>query len=423
MKNKILIFPKFELKYIFFLLFFLVSFIKIIIRKLIDDENKGISFRLFYIYIYTISDLFSVIPYLLSIYIPKKKINKINEHNLTKKRTEINSTQKSIEYIYNDEENDYKIRMKKGPFLVAIFDLAAQLCVFIFYLIKGKNKREVEEYQLNILLIFNIFSKYILSFFILKTYFYKHHYFSFCINIICSIILGIKDLLFLLDKRNSSFLNIIIYILVKIFNTIFFSVEDVYGKKVLTNNFLSPYSLLFYKGLYEIIFLFFFSIPFIFIKIEKDNIFNGFKEIFNNINILKEISLMITNFFYNIFIWIIVDKFSPNHLAMANIFESFGYFLAQLIFENDINIWNLIITIIAFIFLFFGAFIHNEFIILNFCGLNEKTKLFLDDKANKDSHQTKRSDSSYTDSEFDENNSILNDNEDTSKLMEMNSNN
>jgi hypothetical protein len=182
----------------------------------------------------------------------------------------------------------------------------------------------------------------------------------------------------------------IIYVLIKIVSIIFYSLENVYGKKALTTEFLSPYSLLTHKGIYEFIIIFILSIPLLFFKVKNDGdtqsiIFFRIGSIFTNFtNILGVLSLLILNIFYNILIWTIIDKFSPSHLAMANIFESFGNLLCVIILNKNDNNENSIINIIYFIiyiFLFFGASIHNEICVINLCGLHEKTKSFLEKKA------------------------------------------
>lgn len=151
------------------------------------------------------------------------------------------------------------------------------------------------------------------------------------------------------------------------------------------DNFITPYNLLLIRGALDLILLLFFSIPFIFIEVndndEKSIIFIQFWKFINSEIVVKSIILMIVNFFYNINIWIIVDYFTPNHLSMANIFEYFSYSIYSLIdiyfLGNEKNSQKNIFLFLAFYsFLLIGAFIHNEFIILNFCKLNEKTKLF-----------------------------------------------
>ena len=187
--------------------------------------------------------------------------------------------------------------------------------------------------------------------------------------------------------------------------------------------FLTPYLILMYKGIYEFFFLIILSIPLIFIKTkdatdnyEKSIIFTRFDNFIDKIYIIKNISLMITNFFYNLIMWIIIDKYSPSHLAMANVFESFGASLYLVIFERDkTDIWTIYVTFAIYIFLFFGTFIHNEFIVITVCGLHENTNLFLAYRANLDLFQAQ-----YSISEELSSHENVNDNEQNEQIFEMN---
>lgn len=414
MKLNLLIFPKLNFNQIYFFLFFIISFIRLIIRKWIDDNNKDISQRLFNIYIYNISDLFCIIPILIDKCFFSKK---------QKKSITSNTSNHSILLIVRDEQKKRLKSILFRTFIVAISDLIAQLPIFIYYVIKGENERDIEEYNLSSLLIVRICSLYLLSLVILKTHFYRHHYFSFVINIICLIFMSLIDIFNIIKTKNKDNKYIIIYVLVKIFSTIFYQIEDVYGKKSLMKEFLTPYLILMYKGIYEFFFLIILSIPLIFIKTkdatdnyEKSIIFTRFDNFIDKIYIIKNISLMITNFFYNLIMWIIIDKYSPSHLAMANVFESFGASLYLVIFERDkTDIWTIYVTFAIYIFLFFGTFIHNEFIVITVCGLHENTNLFLAYRANLDLIQAE-----YSISEELSSHENVNDNEQNEQIFEMN---
>ena len=183
-----------------------------------------------------------------------------------------------------------------------------------------------------------------------------------------------------------------IFILVRLIRMIIFSFKNSYTKIVFNYELLSPYSLLLYKAIYETIFLAIFSIPFIFIKIKEENIDNesifiGFKEYLTGINFLYSFLILFCNFFYRLFIMIIIDRFSPNHLPLAYTLDSFGLTLStiiQLAIENKYINWNYYAMFAVYIILLIAAMIHNEIFIINKCGLNEKTKYFLDIKLNEE---------------------------------------
>ena len=215
-------------------------------------------------------------------------------------------------------------------------------------------------------------------------HFYKHHWLSMIINIFCVLVSLTMDIISIKEKNIIDY-QYYIFILMRLIRIIFFSFGDGYSKKALHSEFLSPYSLLLYKAIYETIFLAVFSIPFIFIKITEDNIDNasifvGFKEYLTGIKFLYSFLLCICDFFYQLFIMIIIDRFTPNHLPLAHILDAFGYNISIIIrnaIKHEHIYWSYYTIIIVHIILFIAAMIHNEIFIINKCGLNEKTKLFL----------------------------------------------
>ena len=146
------------------------------------------------------------------------------------------------------------------------------------------------------------------------------------------------DIIFIV-KKNIADYQYYIFIIIRLVRITFFSLGDVYSKKALYSEFLSPYSLLFYKAINETNFFAVFSIPFIFIKIIEDNIDNasifvGFKEYLTGKKLLYSILLFLCDFFYELSFMIIIDKFSPNHLPLAFILDSLGLNLIRIIQYN-----------------------------------------------------------------------------------------
>ena len=173
--------------------------------------------------------------------------------------------------------------------------------------------------------------------------------------------------------------------LVRISSQLCYSLENVIGKNALIKEFLSPYSLLLYKGIYETIMLLLFSIPFFFVK-KNDVII--FKKMIVFINDPLQIFLcflsMILNFTYNIFIWIIIDRFSPNDCAMAMVIEGMVEKIFVLISDGEFKTYLYIISFIIYLILIVGICIHSEIIIINKYGLNEYTKSRLGTKGDED---------------------------------------
>ena len=105
-----------------------------------------------------------------------------------------------------------------------------------------------------------------------------------------------------------------------------------------------------------------------------------FSSIFENdytIKILLVIGLVIISFIYNISILLLIDKFTPNNFIVAKSFENFLNFIYSVIEKGEQFLVILIIKSILYILLIFSAFIYNEFIVINICGLAEETEIYL----------------------------------------------
>ena len=383
--GKIFYFQKCEWKYILFLLFFIFSFLQTAIIRWISMNSKDIAQPFLNTYLFSFSDLLAIIPFLI-VYIRSRR---------TKERIEIKEKKDLLRH------RDWK-RTKKFLILissVAFLDFASHVSSLIFYIVYGRNERSVSENNLSSLLIFNTVIIYLLSRLILKTYFYKHHYFSFIINVVCILILGTIDIINIINSKDKGTTGMVLfYIAKKILSIVFYSIEDVIGKKLLLDSLASVYGLLLYRGLINVVLNFLFSIPFMFIEVtdtskiiegtnqrieETGIIFKRILNLFDNLNFFKINMFVITNLFYNIFIWLIIDKFSPSHYSISLILESFGTLIRLWIIEPD-TVDLPVLRMFIFFILIFGSFIHTEMIVINYCDLQKNTKLFLDEIEQKD---------------------------------------
>ena len=115
---------------------------------------------------------------------------------------------------------------------------------------------------------------------------------------------------------------------------------------------------------------------------DKDNIKNTIVFL-QGTRFLYFLSVIISSFFENIFLWIIIDRFSPNHIPLAIILNQIATFIMSLIIDSKIDNANILgydlyIRIFLYIILIIGVLIHNEIIVINICGLASDTKYFLD---------------------------------------------
>ena len=372
--------------HIFFLLIFISYSIREIVLEIIDDYNKKKKLeytfgntkkatkKLFNIYIYTLSNFFSIVCIIIIKINTRRKFPKSD----TLKPEQISD--KQVKYIYTGGLPINENRLLIRTLMVAICDFIAQYIVFISYLlINSDNKVSIKD-KLDFLCIINISAKYFFSMIILKTRYYKHHYLSFIINLFCLILLAVFEL-----KEIKYDKYVIIYLLVRIFSQLSYSLENVIGKIALIKEFLSPYSLLLYKGIYETIILLLFSIPFFFIKKNDVIIFKRMIGLINDpLQIVLYFISMILNFAYNIFIWIIIDRFSPNDCAMAMVIEGMIEKIFVLKNNKEFKAHLFILSFIIYFILIIGICIHSEIIIINKYDLNENTKSRLGTKGEED---------------------------------------
>ena len=97
--------------------------------------------------------------------------------------------------------------------------------------------------------------------------------------------------------------------------------------------------------------------------------------------ILLIIARIFSTFFLSMFLWLIIDRFSPNYLPFSLIFNEIIYFIVDLICSTDnyksIS-WDLYFRIVLYVISFIGVMIHNEIVVINICNLGSDTKYFLD---------------------------------------------
>ena len=235
-------------------------------------------------------------------------------------------------------------------------------------------------------ILFNVISKFALATLILHLPIYKHHYLSLAINIIFLIGFLIYDIVNIVKANDAKCL---LFGLKRIISLVLYSLEDVYAKILLSFDSISPYSYLFYRGIFLNILSFLYSLVFIFVELPdekgiKSCIFTRFWKVFEyKLNILLYIILLFVSYLFNQNVLLIIDKFSPIHYAVATVLETFGSLLISICY-GDIKVNEFFIKIAIYFVLIIAALIYNEFIILNFCGFQKYTHLFLLKEANKD---------------------------------------
>ena len=313
MKKKI-IFQKCHFNYIYFLFYILAYIIMLIIDYFLysnyetensvnhepDNLDYKISKQILEIYALNLSDFIGIIPY----FIRKKLIQKRNERENIERID-------SIKLIYNALlDSKKKKKLIFYTILIAALDFLKDFVPILFYVI-SPNPEKDDKILFSHTVIFDIILQFVCSYLILGIHFYKLQRFSLYLNVIIFVIILALDIIDIFTIEKFEGFKYIIYP----FYLTFFCLEFVFGKKVVLFAYISVYILIIMKGVIKIIFNIIFSIV---VVIVKSKIFIKFALFFSKPEyILLVIGKIIINFFYGLFLWIIIDRFSPNHTPLV----------------------------------------------------------------------------------------------------------
>ena len=386
--NKIIFFQKCSINNIYFLFFLLTSLIEIIIkynnevfRSHIDNQSNFsyyFSYRILNLYLSIICDFLMIIPFFI-----RKKIlnrNKVNE-KVEIKNSGINSFEKTEtnQLIYNNTIIEHSNKRKKliiiNAIIIGTLDFFNIFSLMTYNIIFPSKLTYI--YNFNSTIPLSIIFQFISSYLIFKTNFYKLQYFSLFLNTIVFIIIFIIDLINIIYNNSFDGYFLLFYSL----SLIILSVEYAFSKKILLYGYISIYLLLVMRGFIKFILSIILSLIILLIK----------KEIFIDIgiflkgtkNILFFFLNIFTYFFEVIFLWLIIDRFSPNYTPFALILKHISDYTIETIYDPEINFtnimgWDIYFRIFLCIISFIGVLLHNQIIIINICGLGSDTKYFLD---------------------------------------------
>ena len=284
--------------------------------------------------------------------------NEIQDKNKTSKNT--------IELIYNKPSKN-----KNALFLIifiSLLDFVARTIELFFFLFICSEK--AEEKQIRWLITFEILPRIIFCYFILKVKLYRHHFLSllfFFIGFLIISILGIK----LIDAKNQR-----MYVFTMIIPKVLYALEDTINKIILTDRFILPHFLLFFRGLINAILV---SMLICILYFTSSLDFRYYDNILNNIQV-SEILFKILSFIFltcKIFcIFKIIYIFTPQHVGFCLVIIYMFNAIKNMILAGDFQneFFYCLFIIISLLFIAFGTLIFNEMILINCWGLNENTK-------------------------------------------------
>ena len=214
---------------------------------------------------------------------------------------------------------------------------------------------------------------FILSHFILKYKYYRHHYITFIINIIT---LLVKYTITTIESDFTSYIpkHIWFYFLFAISYCFIF----IFGKFFMNKFYKSPYYIMFTVGiLMSLILVIISTIKYLITG--ESQIFKGFSDYIYSVKLFFLFLLdIILQFIYNLGLWITTYYFTPCHTIISeNIMELefyiYDYSENKEQWENAKFYLNFYLFPIIHIINFICSLIFNEIIILKFCKLDYYT--------------------------------------------------
>jgi len=169
--------------------------------------------------------------------------------NAFKKNKNLKKKNDKYQLIYNDlsiKENKYYFIL-----LISILDFITLFIVFLYNLFLS-DQLQPNRHDLDWLIAIDIFMRIIFSKLILKKEFYKHHIFGLLLNGISFIFLIFLNI-YRINFQNKKPKQIWIYFLFFFPRFILVPLGDTINKILLTDKFLLPHNLMFYRGIIETI--------------------------------------------------------------------------------------------------------------------------------------------------------------------------
>ena len=379
--SKKIIFQKCHFNNIYFLFYIIMDFINLLIEYKFTPVKfeEGLQEHNYYLaqqilinlYIYNLSDFVAIIPYLI-----RKKLMKKKE-DIEVETEDKSNIDDSTTLIYNDNKElvyDHKKKsVKYYCIVISILDFLQKFSPVLYSIIFPD--QVISSYSFSCYISFEIILQFICSHFILKIRFNKLQYFSLFLNLGLFIIILTIDLINILKFQSFDGKSFYFYI----FSIFFYSMEYSYVKQVLLYGFLSIYLFMLIKGCLLLILVSVFSLI---IFLTKKDVVSRIGYFLTN-SPLKWLILakVFANFFLNLFLWIIIDRYSPNYYPFVLIFDQFFVLLLdKFIDSTEYNTmgFDLYIRIFLNIISTIGVMIHNEVVVINICNLGSDTKYFLD---------------------------------------------
>ena len=349
--------------YFYFVLFWILDFLNTLESTLNRKESGSPLISLLFNFIYI--NLGELLSGFLVLYTKLR--------SKEKKVETVQTGKTEVELIYNDLS--LKKNIKIIIFVVSILDFLGRNYIIFILLFFGN--LTLQQHHIRWTISIDILARIILCRILLKIKLYKHHRFAIYICSIGFFFMTIFALTVLFED-SGQYNNIIswICIIFVIITKIFYATEDILSKILLTQKFILPHFLMFYKS---VICFVFYLILILILFLTSRITFSNIKNTFNTQNVFLDILIklfkIISGFLQSFCIFNIIYIFTPIHVGFLNVVSS----LYQIIIQLKYIIF-IICYIICLIVIGIGTLIFTEMIVINDYGLNEYTKCGLLEK-------------------------------------------
>ena len=292
----------------------------------------------------------------------------------------ISENQKDNTYLIYDYEK--KLRSSKTYYILIFISafLTSLFNITVYPISDNQYFKILNTNNLALALRFiQLISTALLCFYMINFKFSRHHY----VGLICVLIGTTFEYVFDLNQKFITVSNLIILI-----SYVLFSLGQVIEKIIIESKFISPFKLLFYKGIcYTIINIILYIILTLipcknnFLKscyctsknVETINIIKIFKDVssicilfvYLFVTLMLYLLAILTNYYFNPTYRVVSDTF----------FDVINYLYSYIFFGENYYEWY---VFVGNIFMIFGILIFNEIIVLNFCNISRNTKYEID---------------------------------------------
>lgn len=212
----------------------------------------------------------------------------------------------------------------------------------------------------------------ILSKYIIKHPFKKHHYISVTLVIIGIIFIILSPNVLNIEKSNIKF-----FLILFLFS-FFTALQEVLEKYLMHYEYITPFHVVFYEGCFGLCFVFFIFLFCLICnnKLLEESFYPCLKEFIHIdlLNFFLFISFVLLSFGANTTLMLTNFYYSPSHRSISDSIEILIIWINNVIFEFP-NLLLIIVNFIGFIFIIFGVLVYNEILICHFFNLDSQTKV------------------------------------------------